>query len=293
MKKRMLAALVALCLLLAPALAMARQYIIPDSDTRRLTETELWDWDYESLGYILNEIFARYGYVFQSGGQYEAYFSKLSWYTKNASDDNQTLVYNRLTALEWDNEALVKEVRAQMRNSGNYNTGGKHYLDYITFDEDTGGEYETELDFTYQSFSANQKFAVYSAPSTSSYRGANGKACVSTNGPVYVAGWEDGWLLVMYDTNSGAVRVGYVRGSEISGSVSAPYLAFAYTKANCTCSVNLTDDPLTGSTAIVRLAEGQQVTFLAVYNGGGNWAYVETTVGGQSVRGFLPLSTVQ
>jgi len=292
MKKRIFTLFVALILLLTPALAMAREYIIEDSNTRRLSKTELWEWSYESLGFILNEIFARYGYVFESGGQYEAYFTRLSWYAKNANPDNQKMVYNRLSLLEWVNEALVKAVRAEMRAANNYNTGGRNYLDYITFGGSQGGTGHT-INFTYKSFHKNQKFSVYSAPSSTSYRGANGKACVSTNGSVYVAGWENGWLLVMYDTNSGAVRVGYVRGSDIDITIYADSLNFTYTTAVCTRSVSLTDDPITGSTAIVQLAEGQSVTCLASYYTGGSWAYIETTVGGQTVRGFVPESAIQ
>ena len=58
-----------LLLVLAAQTALAdRLYLIPDSDTRRLTEDELWQWDRESLSFIFNEIFARHGYVFRTGG---------------------------------------------------------------------------------------------------------------------------------------------------------------------------------------------------------------------------------
>jgi len=145
-----------------------------------------------------------------------------------------------------------------------------------------------ELIFTYTYFTANQKFDVYSAPSVSSYRGANDKACVSTNGPVYVAGWDHNWLLVMYDTNNGGVRVGYVRRSAISDNISAPTLEFSYTLKKCTRSVQLTDDPETEKEDITRLSSGKQVTYLASYNNGTSWAYIETTVDGKTVRGFIP-----
>ena len=72
--KRLLAALLAALLLCGGLMAVAsadRMYLIPDSNTRYLTEDELWQWDYESLGYIYNEIFARHGYVFTSGGKYD------------------------------------------------------------------------------------------------------------------------------------------------------------------------------------------------------------------------------
>lgn len=52
---------------------------------------------------------------------------------------------------------------------------------------------------------------VYTAPSTSAYRGANGKASVDTNHDMWVAGFEtgSGWLMVRYDINGGSARVGY------------------------------------------------------------------------------------
>ena len=60
-------ALILIVALLLPACSLAADYyIIPDSDTRLLSEHELWDWDYESLGYILNEIFARHGFNFEA-----------------------------------------------------------------------------------------------------------------------------------------------------------------------------------------------------------------------------------
>ena len=236
MMKRILTVFLALLLLLSPVLAMAQQYLIEDSNTRQLTREELWQWDYETLMYIINEIMARHGYVFNSGGEYEAYFLQRPWYTPNTNSDNQTMVYDKLSTLEWYNERLAKQVRQEMRDTQNYNTGGLNWRDVIG--DDTAGE----LNFAYTYFKGDQRFDVYSAPSTSSWRGANGKAVVSTNGPVYVAGGENGWLLVMYDTNAGAVRVGYIRGSG-TGNVNAEYLDFAYTTVTLSRSVSLTDDP--------------------------------------------------
>jgi hypothetical protein len=292
MKKRILAIVLAAILLLMPALALAQQYLIEDSDRRQLTEAELWRWDYETLGYILNEIFARHGYVFNAGGDYEAYFTQRPWYSQNASADNQTLVYDKLSTLEWVNERLVKTVRQTMRDNGNFNTGGLNWRDVIG-SGDTTASAGPAIMFSYASFQANQKFDVYAAPGTSSWRGASGKAAVSTNGPVYVAGWDGNWLLVMYDTNAGAVRVGYINGNNISGGVSAPGLSFAYLSVTLTSGATLTDDPVTKSTAIVNLSAGNQVTYLAEYSGNGSWAYVETQVSGKTVRGFIPMSAIQ
>lgn len=272
-----------LCLLLPCAALAERSYLIPDSDTRQLTEAELWEWDYESLGYILNEIFARHGYNFIPGEKYDYYFSCMPWYTPNEDSNNQRACYSQLTSTEWYNEGLVKDVRAAMRAQGTKNSDGKSVWDYFS----TG--FDTLQGFTYVQLKSGQKLAVYSAPSASSWRGAKGKAMVSTNGNVMAAGWESGWLLVMYETNNGSVRVGYVNSEDMKGG--APIdtrLQFEYTPATVTHVCDLTDDPAKCYAAMTRLSVGDQVIYLTTYFNKSAWAYVETTVDGKTARGFLP-----
>lgn len=282
MMKRGLALL--LCCLMLPCAATAElAYLIPDSDSRQLTEAELWEWDYESLGYILNEIFARHGYNFIPGEKYDYYFSCMPWYTPNENPDNQAACYSQLSAVEWYNEHLVKEVRATMRATKNYNPGGKSVWDYFS----TG--FDTLQGFDYVELRKNQQLAVYSAPGASSWRGANGKASVSTNGHVWAAGWESGWLLVMYETNSGSVRVGYVDSAKLKGNVPVNnILTFEYKAATVTGRCVLTDDPARTNSAIVTLGEGASVTYLTTYFNNNAWDYVETAVDGKVVRGFIP-----
>ncbi len=269
------------CLLPSTALA-GRQYIIPDSDTRELTYEELWDWSYESLGFIFNEIFARHGFNFVVGGKYYNYFTSRPWYTPNANSDNSKACYPKLNSVEWYNEALIKEARADMRSLDDKNTAGKNYLDYIE-----SGDIDVLSGFIYLEVKANQKLEVYSAPDYSSYRGANGKALVNTNGSIYAAGWENGWLLIMYETNNGSVRVGYVDGAKLKGTVNAPMLTFAYTKVKCLENAVLTDDPAAAFSTIVTLPAGTTVTYLSEYQNRYGWVYVETTIGTQTVRGFI------
>ena len=280
--KRFLSLLVCLCLL--PVCSLAdRAYLIPDSNTRYLTESELWEWDYESLGYILNEIFARHGYNFIPGEKYDYYFRCMPWYTPNADSNNQRACYSQLSDIEWYNEGLVKDVRAAMRALGTKNENGKSVWDGFS----TG--FDTLQGFSYVEMKAGQKLPVYSAPSASSWRGANGKAMVSTTGFVYAAGWESGWLLVMYETNSGSVRVGYVNGADISGNVPMNTMLFYdYTPAQVTRRCTLTDDPARTNSAIVTLQEGATVTYLTSYFNRSAWDYVETTANGQVTRGFIP-----
>ncbi len=275
--KRILALILVLMLLPAAALA-ERMYILPDSDKRPLTWDEVAEWDYESLGYAFNEIFARHGYDFIPGGEYEYYFETRPWYRANGTNNNRRDCYSKLTRVEWDNYELIKEVRATKKN----NDWGRSIWD----DFSTG--FETLQGFEYIELRANQSLPVYSAPSASSWRGANGKASVSTNGAIYAAGWESGWLLLMYETNNGSVRVGYVKAGSIRGGVPMDdYLTFSYASASVTSACTLTDDPARTGTAIATLQPGTQVTWLTRFYNNAAWDYVETTVGGKAVRGFI------
>lgn len=288
--KKIVCCLCAFVLLLSLSLpAMAdRMYLIPDSDSRRLTEAELWEWDRESLSFIFNEIFARHGYVFNPGGKYDLWFSAMPWYQPNASSDNQKYVYPYVSALEWDNYHLIKDVIAQMDAWGfkAHDNSLKCYRDYTP---PQGGW--TLTGFSFLNLKANQKLAVYSAPSAASWRGANGKAMVSTNGAVWAAGWEQGWLLVYYETNNNSIRVGYVDGSALKDSVSLhKYLSFDYAAATVTKACALTDDPMKARITMANLNAGASVTYLSTFVNqyGEVWDYVQTWVGSQQARGFIP-----
>ena len=288
MKKLMIWLCVASMLALLPLTALAdRQYLL-DSDTRRITEAELWDWDRESLSFMFNEIFARHGFTFDVGGKFYNWFNSQPWYQSTRKVDDQT-AYNKTTSLEWDNYHTIKKVIAQMEAVGHpyrktRNSNLKSWTDFTP-----PGNWSLS-GFAYATFQANQKLEVYSAPSASSWRGANGKASVSTNGAVWAAGWENGWLQIFYETNNGAIRVGYVNGSKIKGKTDAyGYLNFAYTAARTTAKCTLTDDPIKQNTTIAALPSGASVTYLstAVNQYGQAWDYVETTIGGQTARGYI------
>ena len=284
---RRLVSLVVCLLMLMPAALAEHTYLIPDSNTRHLTEEELWEWDYESLGFIYHEIFARHGFIFNPGGQYYYYFNSMPWYTPNTHVTIETQrAYYGCSDLEIENVHLIKKVRADMDATGNHNLNGRSVWDHFS------SGFDALQGFEYIAVQGNQRWAIYSAPDTASWRGAGGKAMVSTNGYVYAAGWENGWLLVMYETNNGSVRVGYARGSDMKQvpATSLPYLNFDYTAATVTRTCSLTDDPARCFEAIVSLSQGQQVTYLTTFINRQPWAYVETTVDGAVVRGFIPAS---
>lgn len=276
--KRILALI--LVLLMLPAAALAeRMYVLPESNTRLLTWDEVAEWDYESLGYAYNEIFARHGYDFIPGREYEYYFKTKPWYRPNGTYNNQRDCYPQLTRTEWTNYELIKDVRAYKKAYGDW---GLSIWDNFS----TG--FDTLQGFEYIELRANQNLAVYSAPSKSSWRGANSKAAVSTNGAIYAAGWESGWLLIMYETNNGSIRVGYVSANSIRGGV--PFdlnLDFSYDAATVLENCTLTDDPARTGSSIATLKAGTQVTWLTRFYNNSAWDYVEVNVNGKTARGFI------
>lgn len=276
--KKLLALVLALLLTASAALA-ERMYVLPDSDKRLLSWDEVAEWDHESLGYAFNEIFARHGYDFNPGGEYEYYFETKPWYRPNGTYNNQRDCYPRLSKTEWANYELIKEVRAYKDTFGD---SGRSIWDNFS----TG--FDTLQGFQYVELRSGQNLAVYAAPSKSAWRGAKGKAEVSTNGAIYAAGWESGWLLVMYETNNGSVRVGYVKESSIRGGVPVDTtLDFSYDPATVLSSCTLTDDPARSGSAITTLSAGTEVVWLTRFYNNTAWDYVETTVNGKTARGFI------
>ena len=72
-------ALLLLTLLMTGAALADRMYVLPESDSRKLTWEEIDYWDYETLGYAFNEIFARHGFNFEPGQAYDNYFRAMPW----------------------------------------------------------------------------------------------------------------------------------------------------------------------------------------------------------------------
>lgn len=72
---------------------------------RQLRAEELRKMSKSDLKLIRNEIFARYGFIFKSGGEMNLYFKKQDWYT--AQHDN---VDKFLTDLEKENIKLIQQI---------------------------------------------------------------------------------------------------------------------------------------------------------------------------------------
>ena len=298
MKQIKRACLALICMLLICSCALADQlYLMPGSDTRNLTEAELWEWDRESLSYMINEIMARHGYVFPEGSAYDKWFRQFPWYIPNENPDNQTMVYNVLSNLEWNNYTLIKQVAAQMDANGEqaHNPSRKCYRDLQipASSQPTVSESSILMGFNRYYISQSKTVAVYSAPSAYAWRGAEGKAEVSTNGLIWAAGKDNGWVLICYETNEHRMRVGYINEAEAGVGVSVAQLGqmtFSRIPMTVLQSCPMTDDPMVANIPMTWLSQGAQITFLTTFvtQDGQSWDYVETYINGQQARGFIP-----
>lgn len=283
-----------ICLLCAAIMFMtastacaANFYLIEDSDTRLLTKEELWQWEYDALSYVLNEIFARHGFHF-GDGKFGDYFNNQDWYEPNQVYRTNDEVYELLSGVEWDNEHLVKEVRQEMRDWGTTNPNGRTIPSPELIE--MGGEM---IAFKLIDLKGNYTIPVYSGPGTEYYRGANGRAMVSTNDTIYAAGWNDGWLLVRYPVDSNALRIGYIPANAVQNPVNVSSLNFSAQRAEMNRTCALTDDPSNTQRRIVRMDAGLAVTVLGTYAADDEWAYVEAVIDNTPVRGFVPLNSVK
>lgn len=158
MKRMLLSALLGMVLACIMPAALAsglnNYFIIPDSDTRLLTEEELWGWQYEAVGYIYNEIFARHGRPFRAGEKYDVYFRSQAWYQVNSQ-----YRYGLLNSVEQANERLAHQVLEDMRARNTLNPQGRS----LPLGKAQANP-QTVLDFRAYDLSPNQKLDVYSGP---------------------------------------------------------------------------------------------------------------------------------
>ena len=295
--KKLFALLLALAVLLPCAAALVpagakadSMYIIPDSDKRLLTEAEIREYKYDTLLYAFNEIYARHGYKFETGSRCYNWFTRMPWYTPNASESstNHHEAYSQCSEIENYNVDLIKEVRKEMRRQGWYNPNGKG------MPTPPSEVTNRPRGFDFVNLQSGQKYPVYSAPGTDAYRANNGKASVSTNGPVYALGQDQGWMLMLYEANAaGQYRVGYIQISKLKGK--KPTLdVLVWDNSVCTVveTTALTDDPALTGKVLTTLPAGTTVTYLTTMYNSGSWDYIETTIEGKRARGFVRSGTL-
>lgn len=279
--------------LLAPALSGAdSMYIIPDSNTRELSYDELWNgYRYDTLMYAYNEILARHGYKFEYGSRCYNWFTQMPWYTpnENESSSNHHETYRQMSQLENRNFDLIKQVYRDMRNEGYFNPSGKG------LPTPPAQNVNKPRGFEFVDLKPGQKLAVFSAPSADSYRANNGKATCSTNGAVYAKGYDHGWMLMLYEANhAGQYRIGYVQGAKFNKGARDYLGELVWDGRSCEVlsAVSLTDDPALTGNVIMSLSAGEKVTYLTTMFNSDGWDYIETTINGQRVRGFVPMGNL-
>ena len=137
---------------------------------------------------------------------------------------------------------------------------------------------------------------VYSAPSESSMRFAKGKASVNLREPAKFYGLtQDGnWALIEYEVSDRTSRFGYVKRSELPRSMAKTQtMIFSSIDMPVTITKDtyLTDDPNVSQYHQMTLKAGDGVRLLGLQ--GAFYAYIETTLDGKTVRGFVPAACVR
>ena len=98
-------------------------------------------------------------------------------------------------------------------------------------------------------------------------------------------------MLMLYEANhAGQYRVGYIWSPKFKKGAQDNLGQLVWDGSSCEVleTVNVTDDPaLTGNT-LTTVSAGQTVVYLTTMYNDGAWDYVETTIDGQTARGFVP-----
>ena len=132
--------------------------------------------------------------------------------------------------------------------------------------------------------SGKKSYAVYSAPDTSSYRAAKGKASVSTGDDYNLYLTVGDWSLIEYRVSLRTSRFGWAQlgkhGDETTNEIVHVPMLTAF-------DTYLTDDPNVSEYHQAELPAGTKLTALSHPD---RWAYiyVEATVDGKITRGFVP-----
>ena len=129
---------------------------------------------------------------------------------------------------------------------------------------------------------------VYAYPDASAPRAAKGKASVSLNAPVAFLCREGDWLMVLYETNEGQHRTGWIDSrTDPHLQTAAAYVMpadFLRQQAKTIKNTALIDDPIDLSGSLCTLKKGASVTILAHC---GRLDYVEAKVNGKRYRGYV------
>lgn len=88
------------------------EYILPDSDKRYYTYSELNELTDEQLNFAHNEIYARHGRIFNDK-RYADHFAACSWYKPRYSPEEYDAMPNQLNGFEKANSDLMAQIRSE------------------------------------------------------------------------------------------------------------------------------------------------------------------------------------
>ncbi len=142
-----------------------------------------------------------------------------------------------------------------------------------------------------------KKVPVYSAPFDDAWRGANGKAAVSTKEAYRFLGIAQNgeWTWIEYEVNAKNRRVGWVRTDQLPQRDEYECIPVDGALLRITRNTFVTDDPRGGKRKIKTLAAGDEVIGLGSVNTvfGDEYIYVETEIDGKPAWGFLPAGVAE
>ena len=156
-------------------------------------------------------------------------------------------------------------------------------------------EKATEVDRAALGVKKGTKLPVYSAPFDDAWRGAKGKAAVSTNEPFGVIdSAQDGqWLMITYSVDKKSGRIGWIRWPENMTQHFPCRLSFRL-PYRVTRDTALTDDPEKSRREIRKLRAGETVIAMFTLNAGDTeWIYAETEIDGKPAWGFAESSALE
>lgn len=139
----------------------------------------------------------------------------------------------------------------------------------------------------HQVASLSGSYPVYTGPGEWFHR-VNANASVS-GGKCRWYGTEGNWVMMGYQFGEGKYRIGFINKSAIPAGISVPELSLLREPVKVVSTAYLTDDPVIGTQRkwITTIPPGTTVTLLGFLADNDHWAYIETDVTGQALRGFI------
>ncbi len=129
--------------------------------------------------------------------------------------------------------------------------------------------------------------AVYTGPGDTTYAVPNNPG-VADGQVISFYGKTGDWAMIGFD-NAGHTSVGYIPAAAAPEGMTLTELQFTSRQVVLAAAASLTDTPKDGASVLASLPEGATVTLLGAMN---DLAYIETTVGTQTARGFIPMSAL-